>query len=186
MFARQSQTLIRHANPALDAAACAAIYAPHVASGVASFEEQAPGEQEMARRIERCSATHAWLVSERDGEVVGYAYANPHRERAAYRWSAEASVYVAAGQERRGIGRELYEALFGLLSRQGIVTVLAGITLPNDASVRLHESLGFAPSGVFRHIGFKACAWHDVGWWQLELSPPPPAPREPLGPQRLG
>src|SRR5690349_20193611 len=127
--------MIRHADPARDAAACAAIYAPHVEAGVASFEERAPDEAEMARRIERCSATHAWLVSETGGEVVGYAYATPHRERAAYRWSAETSVYVAAGHERCGIGRELYETLFELLRRQGIVTVLAGITLPNDASV---------------------------------------------------
>jgi phosphinothricin acetyltransferase len=171
--------MIRHANPATDAAACAAIYAPHVASGVASFEETVPSEAQMAQRIELCSASHAWLVAEHDGEVVGYAYATPHRERAAYRWSVEVSVYVAAGHGGRGIGRELYEALFALLRRQGIVTVLAGITLPNDASVRLHESFGFTACGIFEHIGFKAGAWHDVGWWQLELQHLGDAPADP-------
>ena len=103
--------------------------------------------------------------------MVGYAYACPHRERAAYRWAVDVSVYVAAGQRGQGIGRSLYEALFERLRRQRFQVACAGITLPNEASVGLHESLGFVPVGVNRRIGWKQGAWRDVGWWQLELAP---------------
>jgi L-amino acid N-acyltransferase YncA len=161
--------MLRPADPALDAAACAAIYAPHVREGAESFEEVAPSADEMARRIVRLTATHAWLVFERDGEVAGYAYACPHRERAAYRWAADVSVYVDPAHRRTGIARALYVALFERLREQDIRVATAGITLPNDASVALHESLGFEPVGVFRGIGWKHGAWRDVGWWQLEL-----------------
>jgi phosphinothricin acetyltransferase len=171
----------RRADPDRDCGACAAIYAPHVESSPTSFEEQAPGAAEMADRIERLSATHAWLVAERHGQVVGFAYAGPHRSRPAYRWAADVSVYVAEGQWGAGIGRALYEALFAELRRRRFQTACAGVTLPNAPSVRLHEGLGFRPVGVYRRIGWKAGAWRDVGWWQLELCPPgdePPA--EPL------
>ena len=174
---------IRAADPARDSAACAAIYAPHVTEGVTSFEEKAPDGGEMAARIERISATHPWLVAERGDEVVGFAYACRHRERPAYRWSVDVSVYVGEGHRRRGHGRDLYLALFERLRRQGFRMACAGITLPNEASVALHESLGFLSTGVNREIGWKRGAWRDVGWWQLELSPapagPPPEPRRP-------
>jgi len=178
----------RHADPARDAAACAAIYAPYITDGVASFEADPPDAAEMERRIAAYAASHAWLVAERDGAVCGFAYACPHRERAAYRWSADVSVYVAAGAQRTGVGRELYDALLGLLRRQGIRRVHAGITLPNPASVGLHEALGFRRLGVYERVGYKHGAWWDVGWWQLDLAPEEPAdaaPQEPLGPQRL-
>lgn len=180
------ELLIRHAVPARDAVGCAAIYVPYVLASATSFEEAAPDEAETADRIARISATHPWLVAERGGELLGYAYACRHRERPAYRWSADVSVYVDEGQWRKGVGRRLYEDLFEQLRRQGFRTACAGITLPNAASVALHEHLGFAPVGVYRHIGWKAGAWRDVGWWQLELSTTdhePPA--EPLGPARL-
>lgn len=177
--------LIRHGDPDRDAAACAAIYAPHVADGLASFETEAPDAAEMAARIESAGATHAWLVLEADGEPAGFAYAGPHRARAAYRWSCEVSVYVALDSLRRGVGRRLYEELFGLLRRQRLLVACAGITLPNEASVRLHEALGFQPVGTYRSIGWKHGAWHDVGWWQLALAEPGVPPAEPLGPQRL-
>jgi phosphinothricin acetyltransferase len=126
-------------------------------------------------------------VYERDGEVAAYAYATPHRERAGYRWAADVSVYVDAAHAREGIGRELYEAVIGLLRRQGIRNVLAGIALPNEASVRLHGSFGFVQVGVYRSIGWKLGRWHDVSWWQLDLGPDDGSePPEPLGPQRLG
>ena len=177
--------MIRHADPVRDAAGCAAIYAPYVLASATSFEEAAPDEAEMADRIARISATHPWLVAERGGELLGYAYACGHRERPAYRWSTDVSVYVDEGQWRRGVGRRLYEGLLERLSRQGFRTACAGITLPNVASVALHERLGFAPVGVYRGIGWKEGAWRDVGWWQLELGvedhEPPP---EPLGPER--
>ena len=176
---------IRTADPARDAAACAAIYAPYVRESVVSFEEAVPSAAEMAQRIARIAATHPWLVCERDGAVVGFAYGGPHRERAAYRWAADVTVYVAPAHHRRGIGRELYEALFALLREQRLQVACAGITLPNAASVSLHESLGFERVGIYRGIGWKAGAWRDVGWWQLRLLPPVDggaAPAEPLPP----
>jgi len=179
------ELLIRRANPTKDAAGCAAIYAPYVLASATSFEETDPDEGKMADRIARTSTTHPWLVAERGGELLGYAYACRHRERPAYRWSTDVSVYVDEGQWRQGVGRRLYEALFEHLRRQGFRTACAGITLPNVASVALHERLGFAPVGVYRRIGWKAGAWRDVGWWQLELSTEdrePPA--EPRGPGR--
>jgi L-amino acid N-acyltransferase YncA len=180
------RVLLRHANPAADAAACAAIYAPGVRDGFASFEEEAPDAAELTRRITAAERTHAWLVAEEDGTVAGFAYAGPHRARAAYRWAADVSVYVAAGHQGQGVGRALYDALLGLLRRQRLLVACAGIALPNDASVRLHEGLGFRPVARYEAIGYKAGAWRDVGWWQLDLAPRgdgPPA--EPLGPQRL-
>jgi L-amino acid N-acyltransferase YncA len=175
------EPLIRDADPARDAAACAAIYAPHVEGSAVSFEERAPDEAEMAARIERCSATHAWLVAELGGEVVGYAYATAFNERPGYRWSAGVSVYVGEQGRRQGVGRALYEALFDRLRERGFRMACAGITLPNAASVGLHERLGFEQIGVNPQIGWKDGAWRDVGWYQLELSPagegPPAEPR---------
>jgi L-amino acid N-acyltransferase YncA len=166
-----------------DAAACAAIYRPYVADHAISFEEDPPTAEEMGARIARVRATHPWLVAERSGEVAGFAYAGPHRLRAAYRWAAEVAVYVSQDHLREGVGRELYEDLFERLRAQGMRLACAGVTLPNDASVGLHEALGFTPVGVFRKIGWKAGAWHDVGWWQLELLPQDgEAPPEPLPP----
>lgn len=174
--------MIRPADPERDAAACAAIYAPYVAGSPASFEEVAPGGDEMAERMRRVRATHPWLVAERDGRVAGYAYASPHRERAAYRWACDVAVYVDPADHRRGVGRALYEALLPLLRAQGFHMAVAGITLPNAASVGLHEALGFEPVGVYREIGWKDGAWRDVGWWQLRLGDGAAPPAEPLAP----
>jgi phosphinothricin acetyltransferase len=165
-----SQVSIRDADPERDAAACAAIYAPHVEASATSFEERAPSAEEMAARIGQGAKTHPWVVAEGGGEVVGYAYACRHRERPAYRWSVDVSVYVADAKQGGGIGRSLYEVLFERLRRQGFRTACAGITLPNEASVALHEHLGFEAVGVYRRIGWKAGAWRDVGWWQLPLT----------------
>jgi phosphinothricin acetyltransferase len=177
---------IRHADPERDAAACAAIYAPYVRDTVISFELEPPAERELAERIERYSRSHAWLVADDGDSVVGFAYGCPHRERAAYRWAADVSVYVDRGHHRRGIGARLYSALLELLTRQGLYVACAGVTLPNDASVGLHESLGFKQVGVYRQIGYKAGAWWDVGWWQLELRPGGDGlPAEPGPPARL-
>jgi L-amino acid N-acyltransferase YncA len=176
-----SELLIRDASPARDAAACAEIYAPQVETSPVSFEERAPDLAEMAARIERYSASHAWLVAEREGRAVGYAYATAFNERPAYRWSASVSVYVAEEARGSGVGRALYEALFDRLRERGLRMACAGITLPNKASVGLHESLGFEQTGLNREIGWKQGAWRDVGWFQLELLPAgkgrPPEPR---------
>lgn len=175
---------IRTAGPDCDAAACVAIYAPYVESGATSFEQVAPEAPGFGERIARIAGTHPWLVAERDGRVVGFAYACPHRARPAYRWAVEVSVYVEPEEHRRGHGRALYTELVERLRRQRFQVACAGITLPNEASVALHESLGFLAVGVYRRIGWKAGAWHDVGWWQLELeSAGEGPPAEPLPPE---
>ena len=178
--------MLRHADPGRDAAACAAIYAPNVRDGAASFEAEPPSAEAIADRIAAISRTHPWLVCERDGVVAGYAYASAHRDRPAYRWAADVAVYVDSRRHRSGVGRELYGGLLPLLARQRLHVACAGITLPNDASVALHEAVGFEPVGVYRAIGFKRGRWHDVGWWQARLRPPrAEPPPEPLEPQRL-
>lgn len=180
--------LIRHADPIRDAVACTAIYSPYVTDGVASLEEHAPGTPEMRARIETISARYPWLVAEREEAVVGYAYATEHRARAAYRWATETTVYVSSSHHRGGVGRALYGTLLPLLRRQGFYLACAGITLPNDASVALHESFGFEPIGVYRGIGFKHGSWHATGWWLAELRQqlPGETPAEPGPPARLG
>jgi L-amino acid N-acyltransferase YncA len=162
-----------------DAAACAAIYSPYVRDTAISFETEPPGAAEMERRLAQTLASFPWLVVEEAGVVLGYAYGAPHHHRAAYRFSADSSVYVDGSALRRGFGRRLYRVLFALLERQGFVAVHAGITLPNAASVALHESFGFEPVGVYREVGFKLDAWHDVGWWQRPLLPRTKSPAEP-------
>jgi phosphinothricin acetyltransferase len=170
--------VVRSADPARDAAACAAIYAPYVTDGVASFEAEPPSASEMAQRIDAITRTHPWLVYEAGGAILGYAYGSQHRTRAAYRWAADVTVYVDAGHRRA-----LYEELIERLRRQGFRTLHGGITLPNDASVGLHEALGFRLIGVYRNVGWKAGRWWHVGWWQLDLGDPgknpPPEPEPP-------
>jgi len=157
-----------------DAAAVSAIYAPFVEATAISFEREPPGAGAMARRIEATAAHLPWLVAENARGLVGYAYAARHRDRAAYAWSVDVSAYVDARAHRRGVGRRLYEALLGVLERQGFHRAYAGITLPNAASVGLHESLGFCFLGRYAEVGWKHGAWHDVGWWERALAPGEP------------
>jgi phosphinothricin acetyltransferase len=177
---------LRHADPERDAAAFAAMYAPYVEGSATSFEEVAPDAVRFRALVETTIRRYPWLVLEDSGRVIGYAYASTHRSRAAYRWTVEVSIYVATACHRAGAGRRLYGALFDLLRRQNLRVALAGITLPNDASVGLHRALGFEPVGTYRDVGWKAGAWRDVSWWQLELAPGDDGqPQEPLGPQAL-
>jgi L-amino acid N-acyltransferase YncA len=162
-----------------DAAMIAAIYAPYVTETAISFETVSPDETEMANRQAKTLASFPWLVAVCDGEVVGYAYAGQHRERAAYQWSADVSVYVHKDVQRRGIGRALYTPLFAILRALGYHNVYAGIALPNPASVALHETMGMTPVGVYRHVGYKAGKWHDVGWWEGSLRQPSADPAPP-------
>jgi phosphinothricin acetyltransferase len=170
---------VRLAEPA-DAAPVAAIYAPIVSGTWISFEEHAPGVDEMRGRIERATGIWPFLCFERDGSVAGYAYASPHRERAAYRWSVDVSVYVAETSRRGGVARRLYEALFAILRAQGYYNALAGITLPNDASVGLHRRLGFSDVGIYRNVGYKLGAWRDTIWMQRPLRELQGTPNEPI------
>jgi phosphinothricin acetyltransferase len=173
-----------------DAAGIQAVYAPVVNETAISFESEPPTVAEMARRIGETLPGHPWLVLEDGGRILGYAYAHAFAGRAAYRFSVETSIYVDAGARGRGAGRALYAALIAVLRAQGYHQALAGIALPNPASVALHESLGFQPVGVYRRVGWKLGAWHDVGWWQVVLSPEggppvPPVPVDRLGPEAL-
>jgi phosphinothricin acetyltransferase len=170
--------LIRLAVDA-DADAIAGIYRPVVEATAISFETTAPGRAEMGRRVTDTLPSHPWLVCDIDGRIAGYAYATRHRMRDAYRWSVDTSVYVDNGYRRRGVGRGLYESLFAILAAQGFFNAYAGITLPNPASVGLHESVGFEKLGVYRRVGYKLGRWHDVGWWQRALQAHRPPSREP-------
>lgn len=163
-----------------DAAAVAAIYAPYVRDTAVTFETEAPDADEFAQRIAKIGTAYPWLLAELDGRIVGYAYATEYRTRRAYRWSTEVTVYLAAGTQRRGIGRGLYARLFDLLRAQGYVNAYGVVTLPNAASVGLHEAMGFTSIGLYPHVGYKHGAWHDVGWWQLTLREPPLPPQEPI------
>jgi phosphinothricin acetyltransferase len=169
--------LIRPAT-AGDAGAIAAVYAPYVTDTVVSFEAEPPDAAEMQRRMNAVPRL-PWLVAEGVDTVVGFAYASGHRAREGYRWAADCSVYLDGGHRGQGIGRALYEALIPMVRDLGYVTLHAGIALPNDASVGLHERLGFQLVGVYRNVGHKRGEWHDVGWWQLLLRDPPSQPDEP-------
>jgi phosphinothricin acetyltransferase len=175
------EQIVRDARPD-DAAACAAIYAPYVADTAITFETQPPDAEEMARRIDKAQRSHAFLVLEDDGAVVGYAYGGPFKERAAYRWSCEVSVYLAPERRGRGGGRRLYEQLLGRLTARGYRMAAAGMTQPNEASGRLHAAMGFEPVGTYRDIGWKFGAWHDVTWVQRRLGDPLPSGEDPPEP----
>ena len=163
-----------------DAAEIAEIYEPYVRDTVISFETEAPTAAEFAARIDRIGQQYPWLAASSDGRIIGYAYACENRSRAAYRWSVDAAIYLDAAAQRKGIGRALYERLFALLRAQGYVNAFAGITLPNDASIGLHEAVGFTLTGLYRNIGYKFGAWYDVGWWQLVMTEGwPDQPEEP-------
>lgn len=172
-------TLIRYATAA-DAVAIAAIYAPYVSDTAITFEiDPPPDVAEMGRRLETVLARYPWLVAEREGRVVGYAYASEHRSRAAYRWGVDVGIYLAPEAHRQGLGRQLYLRLFHILRALGLYNAYAGITLPNAGSVGLHEACGFSLVGIYRRVGYKCAAWHDVGWWQLALQTHFDHPAEP-------
>ena len=163
-----------------DAGAIADLYRPIVESTFISFETEPPDQEEMRRRIADTFPSYPWLVCDVSGKVAGYAYAASHRTRAAYRWSVDTSVCVHPDFRRAGVGRGLYLSLFEILAAQGFFNANAGIALPNPASVALHEAVGFQAIGVYRNIGYKLGAWHDVGWWQRELRPREILPQRPL------
>ena len=163
--------LIRLATPE-DAAAIAAIYAPYVTDTPISFEEEAPAPEEMARRIAGDRrGLHPWLVAEEGGAIVGFASSSPFRARPAYRWTVETGVFLAPATQGRGLGRALMERMIEILTRQGFTAVVAGITMPNDASVALHEKLGFSPCATYRDTGYKLGEWRTVQVFARDLAP---------------
>jgi phosphinothricin acetyltransferase len=168
---------IRLAQPE-DSAALLEIYLPYVRSSTVTFEEHEISEREFASRITDTLKSKPWLVAIAAGQAVGYAYAGGFNPRAAYRWSVNTAVYVAQGHHRKGIATRLYLALLDCLKILNYQNVLGGITLPNEASVQLHEGLGFKRVALYEKIGFKLGKWHDVAWYQLRLqdqaNPPEP------------
>lgn len=173
------ETHIRLANSG-DASGIHAIYAPVVRDTPISFELEPPTVEEISDRVRSTLTHYPWLVCTMGDQLKGYAYAGSHSGRAAYRWSVNVSVYVAADVRRLGVGRALYEALFAILRIQGFWGAFAGITLPNPASVGLHESLGFRTVGAFERVGYKLGQWHDVGYWQLTLLSAEGTPETPV------
>ena len=171
---------IRTATTA-DAAGILEIYAPFVLSTAVSFETAVPTVKEIEGRIEKCLQKFPWIICEIDGTVGGYAYASSHREREAYQWTCESSIYLHPNVKGKGWGKIIYPCLFNLLKLQGFVNVYGGITLPNEASIKLHERCGFECFAVYDNVGYKLDSWHKVGWWKHQLNeynlkPSPPLP----------
>lgn len=170
---------VRLVTPA-DAAGLLEIYAPHVLHSACTFETEVPSVAAFRDRILAFGHKFPWIVAEVDGLLAGYVYASTHREREAYRWTCECSVYVHPRFQGKRLAQTLYDVLFRLLALQGLVNVYAGITLPNPASVALHERCGFSPFAVYDNIGYKLGAWHKVGWWKQRLNEYLPLPAPPL------
>jgi len=163
-----------------DAAAIATIYAPYVEASVVSFETEAPDAAEIAHRMAALGDLYPWLAAcDEDGEMLGYAYACAFRPRPAYRFSVETTVYVAERAHGCGIGSALYGALLPILEAQGFVQAIGAITIPNDASIALHEKFGFVRAGIYEKVGYKLGDWRSVGLWQRPLAPMMPSPEEP-------
>lgn len=172
--------VIRPVTPE-DGEAIATIYRPYVTDSVITFELDPPDADEFRRRIAAVLPTYPWLVAERDGVLLGYAYGSSYRTRAAYRWVAETGIYCAEAARGRGVGRPLYEALLDELTRRGFVAAMGVMTAGNPASTALHEKLGFRDMGTQPGIGYKHGGWHDVVFWQKDLAPRSDAPAETLG-----
>jgi L-amino acid N-acyltransferase YncA len=163
-----------------DAAAIAEIYAPFVSASAVSFETEPPGVEAMRARIEAGGGLYPWLVGEAEDGILGYAYAARFRERPAYRFAVETSVYLRRDAGGKGLGGRLYRPLLAMLVDQGFTQAIAAITLPNQASISLHERLGFERAGTYRQVGWKLDAWHDVGLWQRALASAGTPPAEPV------
>lgn len=168
-----SDFVMRRARPE-DAAAMVEIYRPFIEQSCVSFEVEVPDPVEFASRIAKAQEAHEWLVAEDHRGLLGYAYGGKHRERAAYRFTAEVSAYVSDQAQGLGVGRSLYQALFRSLAELGYRNVVAGVTLPNDKSVAFHLSMGFALVGTYHSVGFKFEQWRDVAWYERKLDDGPP------------
>lgn len=166
---------------ASDAIGMLEIYRPFVENTSITFETVCPDLSEFQSRISHYLENYAWLVAESKGEIAGYAYATRHRERTAYQWSVEVSVYINEKYYRQGLAQKLYKELFSLLKLQGFRNVYAVINLPNDPSVAFHESMGFTWFATYEQVGYKLGKWKNVGWWRKVINefiddPLPPVP----------
>lgn len=172
--------IIRKATES-DAEAVCSIYNHYVRSSIATFETTEVTQEKMRDRMKKFMRW-GFFIYESGGTILGYAYGGPHLEREAYRWSCNASVYVDPSAQRKGIGHALYSELFPLLKSRGLKNVYGGISLPNAASISLHEKMGLKQISTYKNVGYKLGAWHDVGWWHLQLGEYEKNPAEP----RLG
>ena len=172
-------TELRLATPA-DAKGILAIYAPYIENTSFTFETETPAVEEFAERIKNFLLNWPWLVCEMDGRIAGYAYATRHRERRAYQWSTESSVYIHDDFQRAGMAVALYTCLFEILKKQRFRNVYAVINLPNDKSVAFHESFGFRYFATYEQVGYKLGKWKNVGWWRLILNEFGDEPAAPL------
>ncbi|MEM0968922.1 MAG: arsinothricin resistance N-acetyltransferase ArsN1 family B [Verrucomicrobiota bacterium] len=169
--------MIRDAHPE-DADAIRAIYNPFIQNSVITFEEEPISERDMRERIRTVTADLPWLVWEEEGRILGYAYASRWQGRCAYRYTVESSIYLSSDSVGKGLGRTLYTELLQRLTEESLHSVIAGIALPNPASIALHEKLGFVKAGQFREVGRKFDRWIDVGYWELLLERGDPISRE--------
>jgi L-amino acid N-acyltransferase YncA len=163
-----------------DATQILEIYSPSILTSATSFETLVPSLAEMQKRIDTCLHKYPWIVCSINEKIAGYVYASKHREREAYQWTCESSVYVHSDFKGKRIGSNLYELLFRVLKLQGFRNIYAGIALPNEASVRLHESCAFTHFATYDNVGYKFGDWHTVGWWKLQVNDYDPAPPPPL------
>jgi L-amino acid N-acyltransferase YncA len=173
-----TEVTIRKVTPR-DAPTIREIYAPYVVDTSITFETDIPTVEEIQKRIATNSLL-GWNVAVANGDVVGFSYAAKYRERAAYQWCCETSIYLRPNFHGKGIGSKLYASLFDQLKAKGFVTAYGVITLPNEQSAAFHESMGFKYFATFKNVGFKLGKWHDVGWWEKNLNvpvlnPTPPA-----------
>jgi phosphinothricin acetyltransferase len=169
-----------------DSPAIAAIYAPIVERTHISFELEPPDADEMWGRLSKALENHVGLVAEADGRIDGYAYASKYREKPAYKWSTETTIYVRDGARGKGVGRTLYKALLRILAAQNYRQAFGGIALPNEASIALHEAVGFKHVGVNPEAGYKLGCWHDLGWWSFQLNTGDGEPAPPVSLKALG
>jgi len=171
--------ILRLASPA-DAEGILSIYAPYIENTSFTFETEVPSLPEFSKRIKNYMENWPWLVYETDGQIAGYAYAGRYRERIAYQWCVESSVYINDNFQQHGIAGKLYSALFDILKKQGFRTVYAVINLPNDKSVKFHEKCGFHYFATYEKVGYKLGKWKNVGWWQLSINEYTDQPQPPI------
>jgi phosphinothricin acetyltransferase len=174
-----SKVKIRLATPK-DGEAILNIYKWYIENTAITFETEVPSAEAFGQRIENTLTRYPWLVCEVDGAVAGYAYASKHRERAAYQWSADFSIYVNEKYHRRHIAKALYQVLEEILRLQGYYTVFAGVTTPNPKSEAFHAAYGFDTVGVFENVGYKSGQWRDVKWFKYTLAD---YQKEPIAPK---
>lgn len=171
--------IIRAAKPS-DAASILEIYSPYILDTAITFETEIPSLENIEHRIITYQESWPWLVYESGGVIAGYAYVTKHRERTAYQWCVESSVYVRDRFQQKGIAKDLYAALFAIVKYQGCRNVYAGITLPNEKSVSFHKKFGFSKIAEYKNIGYKLGKWNTVSWWELQVNDYSDEPKAPV------